>query len=324
MPLFGHHSPDKHQELPSSSVYHPTYACVTMNESDRLRFIQFSKEEVDALRNVIASAWPKGIQEERNYHGSWEFKLKGDPWDGQGGDAVPSRSLVCAVLAHLYQVGWVLVGAADASKKENDKDSLLFRRHGPSPPLTFFAISFNEDDKLRLIQAPPEMIPSFRQMLGPLLQDEHDKDGAWQFKLHSYPWCAEGAEAVSTRTLLLNILQTLETHGFRIYASIDQSSGSYDEKKTTSETDTWFVCRPFGWQQGAPVYSDFYSVAHSAPYGGSSTTYARTLPGGSPYGLEPVPGPSPYGASPGTPYGASLGPNPGYNPNPGYTPYSQE
>jgi hypothetical protein len=46
-----------------------------------------------------------------------------------------------------------------------------------------------------------------------------------QFKLHSYPWCAEGAEAVSTRILLLNILQTLETHGFRIYASIDQSSG---------------------------------------------------------------------------------------------------
>ena len=59
---------------------------------------------------------------------SWEFKLKGAPWDGQGS---PSRSLLvrcfgqmqhvaiprpyaqCAVLAHLYRVGWLLVSAMD-------------------------------------------------------------------------------------------------------------------------------------------------------------------------------------------------------------------
>lgn len=34
-----------------------------------------------------------------------------------------------------------------------------------------------------------------------------------------------GGETVATRSLIMNILQTLETHGFRIYASIDQNTG---------------------------------------------------------------------------------------------------
>jgi len=39
------------------------------------------------------------------------------------------------------------------------------------PPLTFFAISFNWDNRLRLIQAPEGVIPSIRQVLGHLLKD---------------------------------------------------------------------------------------------------------------------------------------------------------
>lgn len=50
----------------------------------------------------------------------------------------------------------------------------MFRRHGPSPPLTFFGISFNEYDKLRLINAPEEIIPAFRQLLGPLIKEESE------------------------------------------------------------------------------------------------------------------------------------------------------
>lgn len=48
----------------------------------------------------------------------------------------------------------------------------MFRRHGPAPALDLFAVSFNEDDKLRLIGAPEEMVPAIRQMLGPIIQSE--------------------------------------------------------------------------------------------------------------------------------------------------------
>ena len=46
-----------------------------------------------------------------------------------------------------------------------------------------------------------------------------------EFKCRGYPWFAEGAEAVSTRVMLLNMLRVLEVHGFRLYASIDQNTG---------------------------------------------------------------------------------------------------
>jgi hypothetical protein len=46
-----------------------------------------------------------------------------------------------------------------------------------------------------------------------------------EFKCKGYPWFATGAEAVTTRILLLNMLSVLEVHGFKLYASLDQNTG---------------------------------------------------------------------------------------------------
>lgn len=128
MPLFGHR---RDSTIAERTDYNQTWACVTMNEecvrlvcpmnelklnevrhaSDLLRFIQFSKEELNGIRaggykasliqrgtltefSVILSVWANGIQNERDYHGSWEFKLKGYPWQAQGSEAVSSRLLI--------------------------------------------------------------------------------------------------------------------------------------------------------------------------------------------------------------------------------------
>jgi len=319
MGLFGHRSDST---IPEHTDYNQKWACVTMNEDDLLRFIQFSKEEIEGIRSVIATSWSNGIQNERDYHGSWEFKLRGYPWQAQGSEAVSSRLLICRVLGHLYERGWMLVSSVDVSKKAGDKDTLMFRRHGPAPPLEFFAVSFNENDKLRLIGAPAEVLPAVRQMLGRAVQSETPKDGSMQFKLQGDPWISEGSETITTRALVMNILQTIELHGFRMYATVNQSS------KETEEMDTWYVCRPRGWTAGGVVYSELFHVA--APYGGGPAPggYGGPAPGA--YGGAPPAGyggapPAGYGGAPPAGYGGPApgaygGPPPGgnYPPPQGY------
>jgi len=225
-----------------------------MNMSDRLRFLQFSKQDIDQVRQVIKHAWGQGIQNECNYYGAHEFQLRGHPWMGQGTDAIPSRQLMCGVLASLYHSGWVLQASTDISKKNLAKDTLLFRFQSPPPlPCTWFSISFNKLDRLRLIGAPNEVIEHVARMLGPLLQKRSWKQpGAYEFKLKGYPWLADGEETVSTR-ILLRLLEILENNGFSLYASINQNTGTQG-KHSTSETDSWYCRRQISWVPGAPVF----------------------------------------------------------------------
>lgn len=80
---------------------------------------------------------------------------------GQGYEAVPSRHLIVHVLGALALTGWHLTFSTDLSKKQWDKDSLFFK---PGPPVkrVFFAVSFNETDKIRLIDGPnPQVTEAF-------------------------------------------------------------------------------------------------------------------------------------------------------------------
>lgn len=68
---------------------------------------------------------------------------------GFGSEAVPARRLIIHVLHCLASQGWHLHTSCDLSKKQYDKDSLLFRA-GPPVQRVFFSIrqvwSFNSPD----------------------------------------------------------------------------------------------------------------------------------------------------------------------------------
>ncbi|KAG9224415.1 hypothetical protein CCMSSC00406_0009457 [Pleurotus cornucopiae] len=289
--------PEEATEAPpynQGPAFRTTFACMSMNSTDLLRLIQFPPEPAHIVRNgesfctlrlysfdridgliidtAITQSWPRGIKEERDYHGAHEFKLKGNPWSGQGSEAVPSRIFMvrrkshpplgpaqdslaslhynatltplsqCQILADLYNAGWVLFASTDISKNALDKDSCLFRYQQPAPPpCSWMSISFNRGDRLRLIGAPQEMIAPFGRVLGPLLQKEgFIEHGAYEFKCKGWPWYAMGGDTVATRILLLRMLELLESFGFSLYASIDQSIGAGGDG-TTSETDTCSV-----------------------------------------------------------------------------------
>lgn len=117
-----------------AAPFRTRFACVTLNQSDRIRFINFPSDDVTALKGVISTTWPKGIQDFRKYGQSDEFKLRGYPWgyDSRGDDR--SRRLVRRMLETLFDRGWVLQAAIDLSKKELDKGQYLTFRLCSYPP----------------------------------------------------------------------------------------------------------------------------------------------------------------------------------------------
>jgi hypothetical protein len=61
-----------------------------------MRLIKFPPNVVMAVRTVIETNWPRGIQNERDIaFGALEIQLKGNPWTGQGDESVPARVLMC-------------------------------------------------------------------------------------------------------------------------------------------------------------------------------------------------------------------------------------
>ncbi|CAF0859540.1 unnamed protein product [Rotaria sp. Silwood1] len=217
------------------------HACVTLNMTDCLRLIRFPASIIDVIRQVIITNWPRGLNKERQDIDFYEFKLYGNPWWDPNDDAILSRILMIHILSALYKHGWYLLTSTQISKRLYDKDSLIFQLRVPQPETSFFAISFNDYDKLRLICVPHELIPLVQQTLGKaMIQREAWCDGGkvYQFKLHGNPWIGHKKEAIISRIKLLSLLDCFNTFGWKLYASIDISQG--DEGR---DTDSWVFRR---------------------------------------------------------------------------------
>ncbi|KAH8676481.1 hypothetical protein BGZ60DRAFT_258793 [Tricladium varicosporioides] len=245
------------QQAPAYSAFRTSFASLSLHQSDRIRLLQFPQSDIAAIKSIIQRSWPKGLQDERPYSVSYEFKLYGNPWRGQGSDAIPARIIMREIFAFLFSQGWILHASTDVSKKEFDKDTMLFRKQAtPPPPSEWISISFNQTDRLRLIGAPQDLIVDFKDLLGQmrLLQREEWKDrnlNAYEFKIYGRPWTPSGEETMSTRLLLLKMLEVLENKGWSLYASVDQNTSVQEH---TSETDSWYCVRDKNWVPGSTVF----------------------------------------------------------------------
>lgn len=166
-----------------------------------------------------------------------------------------ARRLMRQIFQELFDAGWTLSLSTDVSKNTRDKDTLIFRYQTPPPaPRDWICVSFSKKDRLRVVDAPVAMTHAIHENIRDQIQElvTHPLPGIAEFKLHGNPWSSRsGGDIMQARRLLLRLFAILESHGFTVYASIDQKADLDSEK---SETDTWHCCRPKDWQQGAPVY----------------------------------------------------------------------
>ena len=243
-------------DMPNSSyTFFSKMASVSLHRADRMRFLGFPPEILNMLRDTIKQSWPLGIQLEKPYGGSHEYVLWGFPWDGKGQAGIEARRLVRNVLAALYGAGWILIFSTDVSKKETDKDTMIFRHQMPPPPPSeWISIAFSQFNMVRLIDVPPDLSWELHNALtiARLRREPHQySPGVTEIALNSSYWYAEGSDTMLARQLILQLVLTLEQHGFTVYASVDQKN-TYQEHR--SETDTWHLCRPIGWKPGMPVF----------------------------------------------------------------------
>jgi hypothetical protein len=102
-------------------------SCISLHERDKIRVMNLTDDAIALLRTVIQSSWKRGIQSERTYSASYEFKLNGNPWSGSSEEANTSRCLVARILRTMLQLGWGLILTTDITKHETDKDTMYFK-----------------------------------------------------------------------------------------------------------------------------------------------------------------------------------------------------
>jgi hypothetical protein len=224
----------------SSAVpFQTRFASLSMHMHDRLRFLRFPEPVVDECRNAVVRTWARGIDEERPYGNSHEFKLYGYPWQAIREEAMDACRLVATLLGTLHSLGWVLTLNTNVSINMLEKDTLLFRHQVPSPtPCNWCSIAFSRADRLRFTGDSVEVYQDLSAKLGPEWVKSHSErsPGVNEIKFHGFPWSASGKDTMRTRELLLALLETLEEHGWTVYASIDQRGDI--NGSTQSETDT--------------------------------------------------------------------------------------
>ncbi|CAK9785251.1 hypothetical protein CC85DRAFT_285353 [Cutaneotrichosporon oleaginosum] len=228
---------------PTAGPSQPLFACLHLSREDRLRLLGFPPHITEVIKNTLAIAWPVGLQSSDGGPGWFEFKLRGYPWSAQGREAVPSKRLMIHLLHHLSNAGWHLAASTDLSKKSWDKDSLMFRA-GPPVHRIIFAVTFNETDKIRIIDPPNDsiqqgFIQTVTRCWSAGIQDQKMKEErCYQMKLRGNPWYASSSQQVNdARYLGLGLLSTFDAMGYELLGCIDMNTGMSEDNR---DMDAWF------------------------------------------------------------------------------------
>jgi hypothetical protein len=218
---------------------------------------------------VILACWPPGIESYGAFEQSYQYKLKGAPfgyWRSQ--QYVGGIRLVRDVLAFLYSHNWELASSMLCSRRYTAKDTLIFRKReaGELPAVEWLSLAPLGSDRLRVVYDADGvrlcggesdqdylgvLITGLKKMLEGL---DYFQKGDWshdsfEFELKGRPWRSRGEASVKMRIMLMKLLETMEGHGWRLYTTVVQRTGT-DEDRIL---DTWYFVRETGrsWKDSA-------------------------------------------------------------------------
>lgn len=70
------------------------HACLSLISTNRIQLIRFPTEIIDIIRQAIRTGWSAGIQTQQITDNTYELKLNGHPWHGQGVQSVTARTMM--------------------------------------------------------------------------------------------------------------------------------------------------------------------------------------------------------------------------------------
>jgi hypothetical protein len=198
----------------------PKMCCVSFHLSDQIRLTALPPHLIPIIRAAILHGWEPGIASERDYFGTYEFKLKGDPWWGQGEHSVISRQLITLLLIVMAQNGWNLICERDLGKTQGEKDTLVFEQGIPDPTPEVFSVSFNWGDRMQVIDAPA-FNPYTKHLVGNNLRQR----------------------ILVERMVPMQVIVNMKALGFKLYGTIGVKTGGRTGDDAGMDLDSWFFRR---------------------------------------------------------------------------------
>ena len=209
---------------------------ISLNSNDRLRFINADGGVIQAIKTVISKNWPL-IQKESDYHGSYEFKLKGTPWWVRGEHSLPSVSLLCAIFTELRRLGWKTTMNLDISRSKNDKGVFFFIRMPPKESY-YCALSLKDCNRIYGVHLHEEIQSALTKVIPPYFEliptgRPLDMKYAIEWRLRSDPWSAmrTSARKFNGQLLIAAMVSKMIGFNYHICSSADISSKKNSNQK---------------------------------------------------------------------------------------------
>merc|ERR1712213_173309 len=160
--------------------------------------------------------------------GSWEFKLKGNPWCCSGDKAIRSRRTISRISETMLEHGWALTNAIDITRSLNDKSVLLYTRT-ERKTRSFACIALSDIDRIRFLDFTPQhtrkLAAIFQEVYLPGVQDQFQRDNScYEMNLNGPPWTQNSSYNLHARSALIHVLKEANSLGWRLVASADVSS----------------------------------------------------------------------------------------------------
>ena len=202
------------------------FLCVGLSSSNKLQIVNLPSQLVEPIKETIRSSWALGIQKETSTNDVLIVKLRGNPWRATEQQSVMAKVLLQNIIATLRCYQWVYYCNVNLRKKA---DSLFFRHDSNTPQsqfVSFCTISLNQDNLLRLIDAPYRIVTMIRDVIKSTwlrggIQDERCHPRCREFMLSGDPWCSVNEESVMARYLVLKILEAMLDQGWHNIVGID-------------------------------------------------------------------------------------------------------
>lgn len=162
--------------------------CVSLSSQDSLQLINAPESLRPAFKEAVSTGYSYGIQEERPYGQDFEVKLRGYPWNSANlEEGIFARRLILELFRKFDQNRFQFYGTANL---KGTADCIFFMYDDQQAPgaSQYMMISLNQNDRIRLIDSPQNVIDATRQILNQYwkngLQAESNLNLAWEFKVN--------------------------------------------------------------------------------------------------------------------------------------------
>ena len=208
------------KKSPLNVVTPSWFLCVSFDDSDKIQFTNLPSQLEDPMKDTIRTKWSLGIQSIDRQNGFLQFKLAGRPWTAANNqESIMGKMLLQAIFATLHRYQWIYHVNVNLNR---DQDCLIFRHDSEVDRCNvpqFFMIGFGQGDRLRLINSPPSIVNTIRNVIkakwNPCgIQNEEEFHGCYEFKTSGYLWSSAGKESASARYLMLEIFQEMLRQGW--------------------------------------------------------------------------------------------------------------